>query len=287
MKREIVKTVDQNGEPLELAVIRPGHKITQECDKAYNLKISELIREGTKDGQRLLLRSEVEDHLVKNGIWSAKDALEMERFGLRIRALELMIRKGGIKLSEARKLAIEMGNLRNRIIELYEKRQQLDSATVESFAENYRFGVMMVKCVVHADTGKPFFNNYDDYMERGDQVAAIDTAKILADIIYNLDKNSKMNLFENRWLKEHNFINEDGRYVDQDGRFVDQNGRRVDENGRYIDENGNFVDINNIKLTKDGDFLIENAKPFLDDNGEPITPKPEPKKKKAKKVKIK
>lgn len=289
MKREIVKTVDQDGKPLELAVIRPGHKITQECDKAYSLKVSELIRDGAQDGQRLLLRSEVEDHLVKNNIWTAKDALEMEKLGLRIRAIELVIRKGGIKLSEARNLAIEMGNLRNRIMELYGKRRQLDSATVESFAENYRFGIMMTKCVVYVDTGKSFFVDYDDYMERGDQVSAIDTAKVLADIVYGLDKNPKMNLFENKWLQEHSFVDDNGRYVDQDGNFVDQNGRRVDENGRYINENGDFVDINDVKLTKDGDFLVEDAKPFLDDDGKPIVSKPKtkPKKRKTKRVKAK
>lgn len=293
MKREIVKTVDRDGKPLELAVIRPGHKIAQECDMAYNLKISELIRSDTSNGQRLLLRSEVEDHLIKNGVWTHKDALTMEKLGLRIRALELMIKKGGIKLSEARKLAIEMGDLRNQILELYSKRQQLDSATVESFAENYKFGIMMTKCVVYADTGKPFFVNYDDYMEKGDQVAAMDTAKVLAGIVYGLEKNTKMSLFENKWLKEHHFIDDSGRYIDKDNSFVDQIGKKVDENGRYINEDGNYVDVNNVRLTPDGDFLIENVRPFLDDDGDPIIlktktkTKPKMKKKRAKKKNVK
>lgn len=282
-KREIIDTVDIEGNSLKLAVIRPGHKIAQECDLAYNLKVSELIRDNTNNGQRLLLRSEVEDHLIKNGIWTHKDALEMEKLGLRTRALELMIQKGGIKLSEARSLAIEMGQLRNKILELYNKRQQLDSATVESFAENYRFGIMMTKCVVHADTGKSFFINYDDYMEKGDQVAAIDTARVLAGIVYGLEKNTKMNLFENKWLKEHNFIDDSGRYIDKDNKFVDQSGKSVDENGRYIDEKGNYVDVNNIRLTSNGDFLIKDPEPFLDDDGNPIIPAIKIKKKKTRK----
>lgn len=269
-QKHLIKTKDKNGNNIELEVLRPGHKIMQEANMAYNLKVSSLLRQANNGGERLLLRSEVEDHLIKSGVWSNKDAKDMESLGMRLRALELVIKQGGIKLSEARKLAVEMSQIRSKMMILYNKKQQLDSVTVESVAEQYKFGILMVKCVLSAKDGRPYFMGYDDYLEKSGDLAAIETAQCLSKMLYGLDDGINLNFFENQWLKEHNFIDDKGRLISKDGYFVDKDGKRIDKNGRFIDEHGNFVDRNGIQVDKNGNFIVEDQKPFLDDDGNPI-----------------
>ncbi len=269
-KRKIIDTVDNEGKPLKIAIVRPGHKLMQDAKMAYNLKCSELIRKAVDGGQRLLLRSEVEDYLIKTKIWTNDDVLKIEKYGLRIRAIELVLQRGGIKISDARKLALEMSSLRAKILELYNKKQQLDSATVEAVAENDKFSFLMTKCVVSIEDGKPLFVNEDDYLERGNEIAVVEAAKCLAGIIYGLKEEASMSFYENQWLKDHNFIDKMGRLVNKDGAFVDQEGKKVNEAGQFIDTEGSLIDNNGIKVDKDGNFIVSNPEPFLDDDNKPI-----------------
>lgn len=282
-KREIIKTYDQEGNQIELAVIRPGHRIMQDANMKYNLKVSELIRQASTGGERLLLRSEVENHLIKTGIWGKDDALKVEKLGIRIRASELVLQRGGIKLNEARQLAIEMAALRNEMVNLYNKRQQLDFATVESVAEQFKFGYLMTKCVVMPSDGKRFFSNYEDYMDKGDHLAVIEAAKCLAKFVYGLEDDLSMNLYENRWLKDHDFVDSQGRLLNRDGKLVDKEGRVIDRSGRFVDKDGKFVDKKGSRVDGFGNFVINDPKPFLDDDGNPIGQKAKSTKKIAKK----
>jgi len=269
-KKTIVQTKDNKGNDLQLAVLRPTNKIAQEANMAYNLKRSNLIRQGGENGERLLLRSEVEDYLEKAGIWTSKDALKMEQLGTKIRAAELLLRKGGLQLADARRIAIKMGEMRNDMLELYNKRQQLDSATVESVAENYRFGVLVTKCTVHADTGNLYFKSYDDYVERGDDEAAMAAAQALAKMLYGLEEDFRSALFENRWLKEAKLMDKNGRYTNRQGHFVDRDGKLINEDGRYIDEDGKFVDRAGRPVDIVGDFVVPNPEPFVDEDGKKV-----------------
>ncbi len=266
----MLNTTDENGNKLELAVLRPGHKIMQEATMAYNLKVSQLIRKGSEGEERLLLKSEVEEHLIKSGVWSSKDTSRMEQLGIRTRAIELIIQRGGIKMSDARKLALEMSQARAEMLSLYAKKQQLDFATVESVAEQYKFGVLMTRCLVFASDGGAYLSSYDDYMEKGGDIAVIEGAKCLAKMVYGMEDDINMSFYENRWLKDHSFVDDNGRLIDKEGNFVDKSGQRVDKIGKYIDKDGNFITQNGVRVDENGSFIIEDAKPFLDDDGNPI-----------------
>lgn len=283
-KRQIIDTVDINGEPLKIAVVKPGHKLMQDANMVYNLKRSKLIRKAASGEERLLLRSEVEEYLIKTGIWTNNDVINIEQYSIRIRAIELMLQKGGIKLNDARRLALEMSSLRARILELYNKKQQLDSATVEAVAEDDKFSFLITKCVVYAIDGKFFFSSQEDYLERGNEIAVVDAAKALAGILYGVKEEVSQNFYENRWLKNHNFIDKFGRLVDKNGDFVDKEGKKVNDAGRFIDAEGNLIDKNGIKIDEDGSFIVTNPKPFLDDNGEPIIKEKNKKRRYKKKV---
>ena len=265
-KRTIVETVNESGEPIKLAVMKPTNRITQEANMAYNLKMAQLIRQGAQNGNnRLLMRAELEDYLIKAGIWSVNDALEVEKIALKIRAHELMLKKGGLKISEGRALALQMAEMRQQIMIMYTKRQQFDSATIESHAENFRFEFLMVHCVVIADTGKKYLKDHEEYIERQGETAIVACAKALANIVYQLDSNIRMNMFEMQWLQDAGFVDKDGQYRNKDGQLTDRDGRLINDDGKYINEEGQIVDHLGRAVDEKGNLLVETSKPFIDD----------------------
>lgn len=264
-KRALVDTKDTEGNPIQLIVLRPGNKIIQEANLAYNLKVAQLIRQGSTNGDRLLLKSELENYLKDSGIWTTKDIIRVEQLAIEIRAAELMIKKGGLKLSEARELAISMAEKRAEILAIYEKRQALDSATIESHAENFRFEFLAVKCILHSGTGKQYLKDHDDYVNRSTEEAVIDAVKVLANIVYKLEDNIRMTMFEMQWLKNAGFVDDNGRYI-KNGRLVDRHGRAVDDKGRYVNEQGQLINKDGSLIDENGNLLSQSSKPFIDDD---------------------
>jgi len=295
-KRTVIDTVDENSQPIKLAVVRPNNRTNQEANMGYNLRMAELIRSGSKSGsKRLLLRAELEEYLAEMGIWTMKDQLEVEKLALEIRANELLLKQGGMKVSEGRAMALQMAEKRQLILERHATRLQFDSATIESQAENFRFEYLLVKCLVLADTGKPFLKNHDEYIEKQDTEAVMEGARVLANMIYHLEDNVQKNMFEMKWLKDAGMINDKGRYVKPDGTIVDRDGRLIDEHGRYINKDCQLIDTFGRFVDEQGNLLVDESKPFIDDEtGETViigeigkknkTKKTSPKRKRKKKA---
>lgn len=263
------KQIDVTGKDLlekdvDLVVVKPGHKLMQEAQLQYSLRLAQLMRSGVNKNERLLLRSELDKHLENMGVWTRDDAVRFNELQIEIRACECALKQGGIKLSEARSFALHIGDLRNELMQLHAKRSQFDSATMESVAENYRFNWLITKCAIRADNGNPYFMDVDDYLSRSDEPVAILVATTLAKIMYGYDDGFADTLPEIQWMKKYGFMDQSGRLTDRSGSFVDRSGRRVDENGRYIDKDGNFVDVDGNKVDVNGELVID-VKPFIDD----------------------
>ncbi len=268
--RRIVETTDSVGQPLCLVVIKPNHKISQEASMAYSVKVSTLIRGGIGGCERLLLRSEVDAYLLKSGIWTVDDAKKLQELSMTIRASELAIERGGIHIQEARKMAIAMSKSRSEIIKLVSKKQQLDSVTIESVAENYKFAILATKCIKYQNDNRPYFIDYDDFMQRGGDEGVSEACTILAEILYGTTSDLYDNLFETRWLKKAGFTNGDGKFIDKQNRLIDENDRLIDKHGRFVNEDGDLVDFHGIRITENGDFCCTNPKPFVNDDGKEI-----------------
>jgi hypothetical protein len=286
-KRELVKGENLAGQEIEVAVVRPGSKVMQDGQMEYNRKVATLIREGQK-GERLLLRSELDKHLEQLGVWIREDAMQYLKTQGEIGTCVLALRQGGMKLSEGRELALHVADLRSKLLELYAKRSQLDGATIEAVAENHKFDFLVSQCVVHADTGGPYFADLADYVARKDEPVAAKAAAKLAQMVYGYDTEYLDKLPEQQWLKQYGFVNAEGRLTNRKGQLVDRDGRAVNENGQWIDEQGNPVDRNGRPVTETGEAVVE-PQPFVDDEtGDPVsvgTPEspqePKPKKRRA------
>ena len=241
-----------------------------------------------------LLRDQLESELRKRSLWN--DDREMEYQTLRKEVLdgEYRLEKGGIKLSQAKRVAMEMAEKREKMVTLLSSRTDLDSNTCEGKADAARFNFLFSCCLVYDEDDTPYFpNKLDDYLENQDDPVAVRGATEYYYLISGADTLDST-LPENMFLKKFKFVDEQSRLIDKEGRLIDNDGNHIDENGYFVkwDKAGNAVqvDANGRKVNEEGKFKVKPS-PFLDDDGKPIDladfeeeePKPKRKKRATKK----
>ena len=171
---------------------------------------------------------------------------------------------GGIKLSTARNIAISIRKDRAKQAELLSRRSELDQYTVESQADNARFDYLASVCIVDEE-GKKIFSSLDEYKNKSTEPYVFEAASTLFELISETDKDWEKKLPENKFLLEHNFVNEELRFINKDKKLVDQDGRLINDKGRFINEAGEYVDRSGNRINEDGSPYIESPQPFLED----------------------
>lgn len=248
---------------VKYAVKRPNAQQTENASLEYTRVFSKALKGGA------LLRETVEKHMREQGLWDdAKSKLYLE-YVTEISEGERAIQKGGIKLSEAKKIAIRMSIARANLQELIAERNALDTNTAQGQAETARFNYILVNCLVYNEEGNPVYEDSDHFIREQQSVVAVQASQTLANMWYGLDEDYEGNLPENKFLKEWKFMNEDLRLINEDGDLVDSMGRRVNEDGFHIDENGNTINLSGEPIDVEGRFAFE-TQPFLDDDGKPL-----------------
>lgn len=246
-----------------LAVRSPSLQDQREATKIYNTAFSDALK------AKAVVRAKLDDLLVEQGLWDAKKQKQFTDIQAAILDGEKKLAKGGIGLSEAKKVALEMKKQREELRDLISVKTGLDTHTAEGQADNARFNYLVSSCTVYNDSKKSYFNNYDDYLNRASEPAAILAAQNMANMLYGLDNDYENKLPENKFLADYKFVDEKLRLVDKQGRLIDSEGRLIDESGRFINEKGEFVDKDGNPVNKDGEYIVE-FKPFLDDDGKPV-----------------
>jgi len=271
-----VEKKDDDGKVLkttEYAVRRPKPEDGREAQKVYNATFADVLKAGG------LLRQRVNTYMREQGLWDDEKEAKQKALLAKLNKLELALQKGGIKLTDARKKALAMRQVRFDLRELIAQRNELDTNTVEGQAENARFNALVARCLVYNETGEPVYKDVDDYLEHSVDEEAFTGAQTLANMMYQIDKNHEASLPENKFLKRWQFVDEELRLVNKDGHLVDVDGRLINEDGHYVDAEGNPVDIHGNLVDEDGNYAVEQS-PFLDDDGKPLddpgaTPEPE------------
>lgn len=257
-----IESKDTDGKKVTVYVTRP----TREENSKAQMLASKVFREAISSGA--LVRVALEKLLIDQGIWSEEKQQQVDKIDKEIVEKLTKLKGGGIKLSNAKQLAIDIRLLRLRKNGIMAERNSHDEYTAEAQSDNAKFDYLASVCIKN-EKGEPFFNSIEEYRANGEQPFVFQAASKLAGMLYGIDDNWEANLPENKFLKEYEFINEDLRLVDGEGRYVTTDGRLIDDNFRYIDEDGNFVDYDGNPVDEDGLPLIE-SKPFLDDQGNPI-----------------
>ena len=264
----VVVSNDEDGNEVKVAVLKPKSNHLREAQLAYNRAFRDALESGA------LLRQKLEDHMREQGIWDDTKQKQYDDVNKTILEGEKKLAKGGISLSEAKTLALDMRVARANLRELIAERTVMDGNTAEGQADNARFNALVSECVVSSDNNNvKKFETLEDYDTVASQPWAVEAASQLANMLYDLDPNYDNNLPENKFLKDYSFVNEDLRLVNDDGHLVDSQGRLINEEGRFIayDDKGEeyFIDIEGNTLTEEGDYVVE-FQPFLDDSGKPI-----------------
>lgn len=257
----IIKVEDKE---IELTFIKPNIEVTQAANLYYNRIFKDALASGA------LLRLKLDKFLRDQGLWDDEREAEYMALAQTIRDDEMILEKGGIKLSDARKIAMRMRETRNKMNRMYSERNALNINTADGQAEQARFNYLLVACVVYKDNiGKTYFKDLNDYLTHSDELNSILIASKFGEFYYGLNEDYEKSLPENKFLTQWKFVDSDLRLINKDGHLVDNEGRLVDEDGRFIDINGNFVDKNGNPVDKEGNFTVEKL-PFLDDDNNPI-----------------
>jgi hypothetical protein len=265
-----------DGKELEMAVVRPNHKVNQHAQLIYNRAFREAVvpEDGSKGA---LVEAKIDDVMREQKLWDDYKQKKFEETQKRLFDNEKKLAKGGIKLTEGKELAIQMRRDRASLRSLLADRNSLQQNTAESLAEQARFNYFVAACTVYNDkdltgkdsSGKLYFKDVDDYLGRENDPVVLAAAQNFGSLYYNLDDKFLEKLPENAFLKKYKFCGEDLHLIDAKGRKIDAEGRLVDEQGRLINEDGHLIDTEGNLLNDDGTYKVEFQK-FLDDNGNPV-----------------
>ena len=261
----VKRTFEQNG--IKYAVNRPSVKQQQAANKLRSKTFNDALRNGD------LLRDQLDSELRKRGDWNDDREADYQRLRTEVSDYELALRKGGIKLSRAKDLALEMADKREEMISMLSSRTDLDNNTCEGQADAARFNCLFAGCLVYEETGEKYFpGGLEEYTGAMNDPVAVKGATEFYYLVSGTE-NLDDTLPENEFLKKFKFTDEKNRLVDKEGKLVSREGKHIDEEGRYIkwgdDGTSVFVDVDGRELNEEGDYDIEQA-PFLDDQGEPI-----------------
>jgi hypothetical protein len=252
-----------DGKEKEILVRSPALQDQRESQKVYNQAFSDAVKSGS------IVRAKLDDLLKDQGLWDDNKQAKFTSIQKEILDGEKTLSKGGISLKQARSIAVRMKGLREQMRDLIAVRTNLDTHTAEGQADNARFNYLVSTCLVYNDTKKPYFSNYEDYLNRSGDVVAIIGAQKLANMLYGLDSDFEKKLPENKFLAKYKFINDNLQYINKDGKLTDEEGRFIDENGRFINDAGEFVDKDGNLVDASGEY-VSNFSPFLDEDGKPV-----------------
>lgn len=261
MNKKVFTSVDDSGNELELAILRPSPKQQMDAQLIFN----KAWRKAEEAG--CILRRDLDDLAEKRGLWNAEIRKRVNVLEGDILALERKLRAGSTFLSsldEGREVALQIRNLRDERVKLLRARNELDSYTAESVADSERMQYLVSVTVVYNGTGKPYFKDYDDFVNKSNSKVAVDAMTNYIEMMYADIPDDRGELYENQFLKKYRFVDDQYRLINKDGKLVDNDGKLIDENGRYILENGSFCDRDGVPVDEEGNYLIE-FKPF--DNG--------------------
>ena len=256
-KEETTVTIGEGEDAKEVAlyVTRPNNAVIRAADTHRTVIWNECVDKGIKTKQEVL------DLMTKRGVWSEEKADKEKEIGQEINRLEKILYHGDgsgkkPKLSEGRKIAIDIRKERIKLRQLIAEKIALEENCAENLADNARFDFLVANCTFYAD-GKRVYRDLADYNSKSADEIAFAAASTLGSMMYNLDSKFEDNLPENKFLKQFGLVDEDLALIDpNEGYRIDTEGKRIDDEGYYLDENGERVDKDGNKITEDGSYQL-------------------------------
>lgn len=248
-------TITFTHENVEYLVKKPSLNDNLKAQEMANKVFYSALKSGA------LLNVQLDDELKKRKLWDEEKEAEFNTLRKEIEETVEVLKRGG-NLKKGRDAAIKLKKLRDKLRGLLMVRYSFGSYTAEGQSENAKFNCLASLCIVKADSKKPCFESYEDYLNRSNDEVAIKGANHLASLIHGIDDSFEDNLPENKFLKKFKFVDEKGRLVNKEGQLIDEDGKRINEEGQWINEEGKVVDKDGQVVEAEVVFGV-----FTDDEG--------------------
>lgn len=258
MNKKVFKTKDENGQEVELAVLRPSPKVQVQSQLEYNKAWAKAEKGGS------ILRRNLDELAERHGLWNADTRAKVELLGVEVVDLERKLRGGAnsfASVEDAKTAALKIKKLRHERAELLYERSSLDPYTAEAFADSVRLQYMVSQSTVYNEGNKAgalYFVSYEDYVARSNEQIATDAFSNYLELIYDDVPDSPADeVYEVKWLKKYKFINDEGRLIDSKGRYISEDGKLINEKYEYLNEEGEKVDRDGFRVSDSGDYMID------------------------------
>ena len=190
-KRIKIESTDSKGEKKVVYFKLPDSEDNKSAQLAYNKSFREALQSGA------VLRQKLAHIMEEQGVWDATKEAEYNSILEDINEGEKALKRGGISLSEAIDLALEMKQKRLEFRTLIAERSSMDGTTAEGQADNERFAHLVYVCLLD-EKGQKVFDTKKDYEEGASEPYVLDAAGQLAEKLYGLDPDYEKNLIENK-----------------------------------------------------------------------------------------
>ena len=276
--KEIFEGEDLNGDVVKFSINTPGAEEIKKSQIVYNKAFKQALDDGA------LLRQKLTAYMRDQNLWDDTKQKQYDDLLEQIGEMEEALQRGGIRLTTAREMALDLRKKREDFRALIAERNSLDAASAEGQADNARFEELVRLCTINPENNQRYFSSESEYNASANQPWVVVAAEKLGNAMYGLDPNYEKNLEENKFLKEFKFVNDELRFINEDGHTVDSEGRLTNEDGRYVAyENDDdykakkdpyFVNKNGERVVEGKDGWVKESmverKPFLDDEDNPI-----------------
>jgi hypothetical protein len=159
---EFESTVGESEEKVKVKLVVENLDIERKCDTEYHIAYTQLLAKG------ILPRATLEKRMRESEIWTEADEE-------RLNDLQRLLLEAQLKLEAAEThekglaVANEMGNLRGECLKLVEVKAAVLSNSCESLADQIRRDAYIAYATRYADSNKPVFKDYDDFLARSDE----------------------------------------------------------------------------------------------------------------------
>ena len=261
---DVKKKVGEEEVEVQLEIRKPTNRQLLEAEKVYKKAFRDALDNGA------MLRKKLGSYMQEQGLWTKEQEEKYDKVIKEINLLDYQINKGKdldgkkLKLSQAKDMAFELADKRLEFRDLIAERQELDHLTAEGQADTERFSYLVYLCTYDYLTQKPLYSSYEEYQDKGNEPEAVEAAKKVGEIVYDVDPNYEKELTENKFLRRFKFADNDNNLINQEGQRIDREGNLVDEEG-FILKDGHRVNINDLPILEENE-TVDKAE-FEDDLG--------------------
>ncbi len=173
-------TVEGKDEQVEqkFDIMEPTLSDFQEGKKVYNSTFAAAL------SAKAPVREKLDDALRQQGLWDDTKEAEFKAIQKELADTEKTLAQGGISLSKARNLAVQMIRNREKLGEILSPRSNLDINTCQGQGDNEQFNCLVSCVTVYNNTTNRVFSSYENYLQRATEPVAFEAVRRLAKHIY-------------------------------------------------------------------------------------------------------